>query len=183
MPFHYKYCMWLPQIFGLKFKNSMCICVCVCVNHVWKSLGTHWPSTYLAMVCVRVWTLLGRFQGSCLTWRRNFLVQFTLGSISCWNSDRNTRRHTQRIRPYESVSTVRQILHRKKGDLYDKLPLSTSCISIFFLSLSSSSFSLSLKSTLFSDVYWHHKTSVTLLKQLEHIKLFQSTTQLNHLGG
>lgn len=47
---------------------------------------TNWPSTYLAMVCVSVWTLPGRFQGSCLTWRRSFLAQFTFGSISCWNS-------------------------------------------------------------------------------------------------
>lgn len=44
------------------------------------------PSTYLEMVCVRLRMLLGRFQGSCLTWRRNLLPQFTLGSISCRNS-------------------------------------------------------------------------------------------------
>lgn len=46
----------------------------------------NWPSTNFAMVCVSVWTLPGRFQGSCLTWRRSFLAQFTFGSISCWNS-------------------------------------------------------------------------------------------------
>jgi len=46
----------------------------------------HWPSANLAMVCVRAWTLLGRFHGSCLTWSRSFLVQLSLGSMSWWNS-------------------------------------------------------------------------------------------------
>lgn len=54
------------------------------------------------MVCVSAWTLLGRFQGSCLTWRRNFLVQLTRGSISCWNSDRNTNIHGKLAWVYHS---------------------------------------------------------------------------------
>lgn len=92
---HDKYLMWLcEQATRLEHWESIkCKGLGVHVNHVRSCSGTRWPSTYLVMVCVSAWTLLGRFQGSCLTWRRNFLVQLTRGSISCWNSDRNTNIH------------------------------------------------------------------------------------------
>lgn len=46
------------------------------------------------------------------------------------------------------------------------------------LSLLHLSFSPTLISTLFADVYWHHKTSVTFLKQLEHDNSLKGITHL-----
>lgn len=101
---HDKYLMWLcEQATRLEHWESIkCKGLGVHVNHVRSCSGTRWPSTYLVMVCVSAWTLLGRFQGSCLTWRRNFLVQLTRGSISCWNSDKNTNIHGKLAWVYHS---------------------------------------------------------------------------------
>lgn len=105
---HDKYLMWLCEqaIWLEHWKSIKSKGLGAHVDHVRRCSGTRWPSTYLVMVCVSAWTLLGRFQGSCLTWRRNFLVQLTRGSISCWNSDRNTNIHGKLAWVYHSYMTA-----------------------------------------------------------------------------
>lgn len=78
------------------------------------------------MVCVSVWTLPGRFQGSCLTWRRSFLVQFTFGSSSCWNSAEN---HTCKEHFFKKLSGIKNSrrVHANQANMNE--PTSACCVS------------------------------------------------------